>query len=92
MMDFFDDKYVALSETAVAAATAVVTATRIGAGRVFQYRDFDNMMPPNFDGVQHPIIAIRWMYVVEGCFFTCSFLADPKVRCALNLLGSGAKD
>ncbi|CAH1445284.1 unnamed protein product [Lactuca virosa] len=35
---------------------------------------------------------MRWISDVEGCFFTCSCPAEQKVRCALNLLRSGAKD
>ena len=33
---------------------------------------------------------MRWISDVEGYFFTCSYLTDQKVRCALNLLRSGA--
>ena len=48
MMAYFDDRYVALAETATAAATATGGG---GASRGFQYRDFDNTKPSNFDGV-----------------------------------------
>ena len=43
-------------------------------------------------GVHDPIIGMRWLDDVEGCFFTCLCFADQRVRCALNLLRSGAKD
>ena len=73
MMEFFDDIYVALSDIFVVAAIAAVG---IGVGWVFQYRDFDNMKPLTFDGVQDPIIAMRWLSDVEGCFFKFSCPAD----------------
>ena len=50
MMEYFDDIYAALTETVAAAATVAVTAAGRGAGRVFHYRDFNNMKPPTFDG------------------------------------------
>ena len=94
MVEYFDERYAALAETAAAAATSAVTAAGVGggAGRAFQYRDFDNTKPPTFDGTQDAIRAMRWLSDVEGCFFTCSCPADQKVRCALNLLRLGAKD
>lgn len=92
MVEYFDERYAALTETATAAATAAVAPTGEGAGQGFQYRDFDNTKPPNFDGVQDPIVAMRWLLDVEGCFFTCSCPADQRVRCALNLLRLGEKD
>ncbi|XP_023743859.1 uncharacterized protein LOC111892033 [Lactuca sativa] len=91
-MEFFNDQYVALSKAAATAATAAVGATWIGVGRAFQYRDFDNMNSLVFEGVQDPIIGMRWLSDVEGCFFMCSCPADQKVKCALNVLQSGAKD
>ena len=94
MVEYFDERYAALAETAAAAATSAVTAAGVGggAGRAFQYRDFDNTKPPTFDGTQDAIRAMRWLSDVEGCFFTCSCPADQKVRCALNLLRLGEKD
>ena len=94
MMEYFDDRYVALAETAVAAATSVVLAVRGGVGATlgFQYKDFDNTKPPTFDGTQDLIKAMRWISNVEGCFLTCSCPTNQKVRCALNLLRSWAKD
>ena len=69
-----------------------MAAAGAGTGQAFQYRDFDNTKPPNFDGIQDPIIAMRWLSDVEGCFFTCSCPADQKVKCALNLLRTGANN
>ena len=92
MVEYFDERYAALTETAAAVATAAVAAAGGGDGRGFQYRDFDNTKPPTFDGVQDPIVAMRWLSDVEGCFFTCSCPADQRVRCALNLLRLRAKD
>ena len=92
MVEYFDECYAALAETAVAAAAATIETTGGGAGRGFQYRDFDSTKPPTFDGVQDPIVAMRWLSDVEGCFFTCSCPTEQRVRCALNLLRLGAKD
>ena len=92
MVEYFDDRYAALAEVVAATITTSVSATGLGTGRVFQYRDFDNTKPPTFDGTQDPIVAMRWLFDVEVCFFTCYCLADLKFRCALNLLRSGAKD
>ena len=52
MMEYFDDRYAALVETAAAAATLAVTAAGggVGAGRGFQYMEFDKTKPPTFDG------------------------------------------
>ena len=71
MVEYIDECYAALSETVAAAATTGVVAAGVGSGRDFQYRDFDNTKPPTFDGVQDPIVAMRWLSDVEGCFFTC---------------------
>ena len=66
MVEYFDERYAALAETAVAAAASAVTATgEGGAGRGFQYRDFDNTKPPTFDGTQDAIRAMRWLFDVE---------------------------
>ena len=46
----------------------------------------------DFDGIKDPIVAIRWISDMEGCFFTRSCPEDWKVRCALNLLHMGAMD
>ena len=95
MVEYFEERYAALAETAAATATSAVTAAGVGGGgadRAFQYQDFDNMKPPTFDGTQDDIRAMRWLSDMEGCFFTCSCLADQKVRCALNLLRLGAKE
>ena len=45
-----------------------------------------------FDGLLDPIVVVRWLSDVDGCFFTCSCTNDQKVKCTLNLLGLGEKD
>ena len=92
MIHFFDDRYAALSEVVVVASTVVVVAVRTRGERYFQHRGFDNMKSPEFDGVSNPIVAMRRLSDVEGCFFMCSCPDDHKVRCALNLLRLGVKD
>lgn len=76
MIELFDDRYATLSEVVVTAATAIVTAIGDQGERTFQYRDFDNTKTPEINGVWDPIVAMRWLSVVEGCFFTCSCLDD----------------
>ena len=51
MMEFFEDRYAAIAETVVFAASATMAAASVGTRQVFQYQDFDNMKPLNFDGV-----------------------------------------
>ena len=51
MMEFFDDRYATLLETATAIATIIIVVAVIGIGRAFQYQDFDNMKHLVFDGV-----------------------------------------
>ena len=76
MMEFFDDRYAAYSETTAVTATTTIVAARIGAGRAFQYQNSDNTKPSMFNGVYDPIIVMRWLLDVEGCLFTCSCPAD----------------
>ena len=47
MVEYFDEQYAVLAETAATAAASAVTATGGGGGatRGFQYRDFDNTNP-----------------------------------------------
>ena len=45
MMEFFDDCYATIAETAAAATSAAVAGAGVGTGRVFQYWDFDYMKP-----------------------------------------------
>ena len=79
MMEYFDDRYTAIGKTATAAASIVVATWSVRSGRVFQYQDLDNTKPwplpvldqdGCFDGIQDPIIAMRWLSDVEGGFFT----------------------
>ena len=56
------------------------------------FREFSNTKPPEFDGTQDPIAAMRWVSDIEGCFYTCSCPEHLRVRFALNQLRLGAKD
>ena len=56
------------------------------------YREFSNTKPPEFDGTQDPIAAMRWISDIEGCFYTCSCPEHLRVWFALNQLRLGAKD
>ena len=76
MMEYIYDRYATLSEVVVAATSATVAAVGAQGEKDFQYLDFDRTKPPKFDGVLDPIVAMRWLSDVEGCFFTCSCLDD----------------
>ena len=56
------------------------------------FREFSNTKPPEFDGTQDLVVAMRWIYDIEGCFYTCSCPDHLRVRFALNQLRLGAKD
>ena len=92
MLELFGEWYTAVAEATAAAATAVVVIAGGRGGRSFQNCDFSNKKPRDFDRVKDPIVAMRWIFDVEGCFFICSFPEDWKVRCTLKLLQLGAKD
>ena len=72
MMEFFDDHYATISKMVDITACTVVAAAGVGIGWVFQYQDFNDTKPSNFNEFQDPIIAMRWLSDVEGYFFTCS--------------------
>ena len=58
LIETFDERYAALSEAAVAAATAVVAAARPQGGDALLFREFSNTKPSEFDGTQDPIAAM----------------------------------
>ena len=86
MIELFNDFYVSLIEAVAAAATVVVTPAVILGDKSFQYWDFDNTKPPDFDRFKEPNVAMSWLFDVEGCFFTSSCPNNQKVKFALNLL------
>ena len=61
MIEYFDERYVALSETVVVVDTATVATAGVGLDHFFQDWDFDNMKLQAFDAVQGPTIAMRWL-------------------------------
>ena len=46
----FDERYAALTDADVAAATTAVAAARPQGGDALLYREFSNTKPPEFDG------------------------------------------
>ena len=68
MCVLFDDRYDALSEAVATPATISVAAVGISTRWLFQYRDFNNTKPQNFDGIQDLIMSVRWLSDLEGCF------------------------
>ena len=51
MVEYFDERCAAITETAVVVATIAVMVAGGGASRASQYRDFGNMKPPTFNRV-----------------------------------------
>ena len=92
LIETFDERYVALSDVAVAAATAAVAAARPHGGDVLLYLECSNTKPPEFDWTQDLIVAMWWISNTEGCFYTCSCPEHLRVRFALKQLRLGAKD
>ena len=92
LMQTFDERYAALTEAAAAAATAAVATARPQGGDSLLFREFSNTKPPEFDGTQDPIAAMRWIADIKGCFYTCACLEHLRVRFALNQLRLEATD
>ena len=59
LIETFDEKYAAVTEAAAVAATAVVAVARSRGGDSLLFREFSNTKPPEFDGTQDPIFAMR---------------------------------
>lgn len=92
MIELFDVWYATVSEAAIVAAMAVVSAIGVQGRGSCKYRDFSNTKPLEFDGVKDPIMSMIWISDVEGYFFTCSCPKDWKFSCAMKLLLLGTKD
>ena len=59
LIETFDERYAALSDVVVVAATAAVAAARPQGGDALLFREFSNTKPPEFDGMQDLIAAMR---------------------------------
>lgn len=66
MVELFYERYAFVNEAAASIAIATVAAARTHDGDSILYREFNNMKPPEFDGVKDLIDAIRWVFDVEG--------------------------
>lgn len=75
MIELFDERYVVVTKAATAATTVVIATGLQGRGKI-QYHDFTNLKPLEFDSVKDPITSIRWIFYVEGYFFTILFPDD----------------
>lgn len=40
----------------------------------FDFKNFSNCKPPEFEGETNPMISIRWISEVEGTFLLCEVL------------------
>ena len=92
LIETFDERYAAHTDAAVAATTTAVGAARPQGGDALLYWEFSNTKPPEFDGTQDLIAAMRWISDIDGCFYTCSCPEHLRVQIALNQLRLGAKD
>lgn len=81
----FDMRYPAIVQAAIITTTTTVAITGLQRGGAMQYQDFSNMQPSEFKGDKDPIIAIRLISDVKGCFYTCSCPKDQKVKFVMNL-------
>lgn len=73
-IETFDERYAAMTEVAAAATTAAIADVRLYGVDSLWYRDFNDTKPPEFDRTQDLIAAMRCIFDVEGCFYTCSCL------------------
>ena len=66
MIKSFDERYAFVSETATTVATATIVDTGVQGRGLIQHQDISNTKPLEFHGVKDLIVAIRWIYDVEG--------------------------
>lgn len=92
LISIFDEWYVVVASIAAATATSIIDVTALLREKEMPYMEFNNTKPPEFEGVMDPIVAMRWISNVEGCFYTCTCLANLKFWYTENLLRHGAKD
>ena len=59
LIEKFDERYVVVTETAAAATTPAVAAARPQGVDSLLFHEFSNTKPPNFDGTQDLISAMR---------------------------------
>lgn len=76
LIELVDECYTAVMQATAVAATAVVASIGARVGESFQYRDFSNTKPTKFYRVKDPILAMRWLSNMDGCFFMCSYPQD----------------
>ena len=62
LIETFDERYATMTVATAAAATVVVAAARPQGGDSLLFREFSNTKPTEFDEVQDPIYAMRWIY------------------------------
>lgn len=92
LIEMFYEHYVVVTEVVSFIPIAFTVVIRLQGRASIYYHEFGNMKAPEFDGVKDPIVDMRWVSDVEGFFYTGSWLANQKVKFALNLLRLGAKD
>ncbi|XP_023771156.1 ras-related protein SEC4-like, partial [Lactuca sativa] len=88
LIEAFDKRYVVVTEEAAAAATtavataptAAVAAARPQGGNSLLFQEFRKTEPPEFDGNQDLMAAMRWIYDIEGRFYTYSCPYHLRVR------------
>lgn len=87
----FHKWYLVVASIIAAIATDVVVVTASPREKDMPYREFNIVKSPEIESVRDPVIAMRWIFDVEGCFYTCSCRSDLKFSYTQNLLCHGVK-
>ena len=66
LIALFNEWYAAFASTIAIAATSIVAAAASPVKKEMPYREFNNTMPRDFNGVRDPIVAMRWNSDLEG--------------------------
>lgn len=85
-------RYSTVASTAATLAIVVVVATASPREKDIMYRESNNTKPPEFEGARDPIMEMRYILDVEGCFYTCACPINIKFRYAKNLFQHGVKN
>lgn len=86
-----DERYTVVASIVSTTTTVNVVDVVVSGERKIPYPKFNNTKPPDFDGFMEPIVFMRWISDVEGCFYTCTYPANLKFIYAQNPLCLGEK-
>ena len=92
LIETFEERYAVVIEVGTVAAAVALAIARPQGGDLVLLREFSNTKQPKFNGNQDKIASVRWIFDIDGCFYTFSCPKDLKVRFTLNQLRLGAKN